>query len=255
MEGNPIFWEESYRIRSYEVDINNRVRLDILFHLMTETASNQVDRCGVGIEDLMVNQEVWVLSRLLIAMERYPGTGEEVLVKTWPRGIERLFALRDFLISDTKGVVLGRATSNWLLLDTASRRPKRLDRVFQAMPVSPDQRAMKQKLDKLPILKSGEQAGMIEAAYSQIDRNNHVNNAQYVEWILNAFPPEIHRHHYLSRLQINFLAETKFRDRIIIIKEMTGKDDHLSFAVEGQREIVPSPVFQARLEWRPVNPK
>ena len=255
MEGNPIFWEESYRIRSYEADFNNRVRLDILFHLMTETASNQVNRCGVGVEDLRANQEVWVLSRLLIAMERYPGAGEEVMVKTWPRGIERLFALRDFLISDTKGEVLGRATSNWLLLDIASRRPKRLDRVFQAMPVSPDQRAMKQKLEKLPYFKSGEQSGMIEAAYSQIDRNNHVNNAQYVEWILNAFPIEIHQDYYLSRMQINFLAETKFQDRLTLIKEMTEADDHLSFAVEGQRDKGSSPVFQAQLEWRPVNPK
>jgi acyl-ACP thioesterase len=237
------------------VDFSNRVRLNILFHLMTETASHHVDRCGVGIEDLRVNQEVWVLSRLLIAMEHYPRAGEEVLVKTWPRGIERLFALRDFLIYNTKGAVFGRATSNWLLLDIASRRPKRLERVFESMPVAPDQRALEQKLEKLPVLKSGEQAGLVEATYSQIDRNNHVNNAEYVSWILDAFTPEIHRDYYLSRLQINFLAETKFLDRITLIKEKTGKGEAPSFAMEGQRENGPSPVFQARLEWSPVIPK
>ena len=70
-------------------------------------------------------------------MDRYPGWGEEILVKTWPRGIERLFALGEFLITSRQGEVLGRVTSNWLLVDLTTRRPKRLEGVFKRMPLIP----------------------------------------------------------------------------------------------------------------------
>ena len=46
------YWEEAYRLRSYEVDFQNRLRLSALFHFMQETASNQIERQGVGIDVL-----------------------------------------------------------------------------------------------------------------------------------------------------------------------------------------------------------
>ena len=91
-------------------------------------------------------------------MDRYPGWGEEILVKTWPRGIERLFALRDFLITSRQGEVLGRVTSNWLLVDLTTRRPKRLEEVFKRMPIDPGNHALDRRLEKLPPLESPEEA-------------------------------------------------------------------------------------------------
>ena len=69
------YWEEAYRLRSYEVDFQNRLRLSVLFHFMQETASNQIERQGVGIDVLRADNLAWVLSRLLIVMDRYPGWG------------------------------------------------------------------------------------------------------------------------------------------------------------------------------------
>ena len=73
---NPVSWEEGYRLRSYEVDFRNRLRLTVLFHWMQETATTQIERQGVGIDVLRSRNEAWVLSRLLLQMDRYPGRGE-----------------------------------------------------------------------------------------------------------------------------------------------------------------------------------
>jgi acyl-ACP thioesterase len=246
---NPVFWEEVYRLRTYEVDFQNRLRLSALFHFMQETASNQIERQGVGIEVLRTENLAWVLSRLLIVMDRYPGWGEEILVKTWPRGIERLFAQRDFLITSRRGEVLGRVTSNWLLVDLRTRRPKRLEEVFKRMPIDPGQRALDRRLEKLPPLESPEETPGFKAAYQQIDLNRHVNNAHYVGWILDSFPLDFHQHYRLAGLQINFLAETRWGEVLTIYRERIGKGEGLSQGLEGRKNDGQTLAFQARVDW------
>lgn len=244
------YWEEVYRLRSHEVDFQNRLRLSVLFHFMQETASNQIERQGVGIDVLRTDNLAWVLSRLLIVMDRYPGWGEEILVKTWPRGIERLFALREFLITGRQGEVLGRVTSNWLLVDLTTRRPKRLEGVFKRMPIDSGNHALDRRLEKLPPLESPEEVLSVRAAYQQIDLNRHVNNAHYISWILNSFPLEWYQRYRLAGLQINFLAETRFGEVLTIHRERTGKGECLSQGIEGRKNDGQTLAFQSRLEWR-----
>jgi medium-chain acyl-[acyl-carrier-protein] hydrolase len=246
---NPVYWEEAYCLRSYEVDFQDRLRLSALFHFMQETASNQIERQGVGIDVLRIDNQAWVLSRLLIGMERYPGGGEEIRIKTWPRGIDRLFALREFLITSREGEVLGRVTSKWLLVDLTTRRPKRLEEVFKRMPIDPGNRALDRRLEKLPSLESPEEVLIVRAAYQQIDLNRHVNNAHYLDWILNSFPLEWHQRYQLAGLQINFLAETRFGEGLTIYRERSGEGEGLYQGIEGRKMEGQTLAFQARLDW------
>jgi medium-chain acyl-[acyl-carrier-protein] hydrolase len=246
---NAAYREEAYRLRSYEVDFQNRLRLSTLFHFMQETASNQIERQGVGIDVLRTENLAWVLSRLLIVMDRYPGWGEEVLVRTWPRGIERLFALREFMIASRQGEVLGRVTSNWLLVDLKTRRPKRLEEVFKRMPIDPGNHALDRRLEKLPPLESPDEGTSVRAAYQQIDLNRHVNNAHYVGWILDSFPLEWYQRYRLAGLQLNFLAETRFGEILTICRERSREGEHFSQGIEGRKNDGRTLAFQAKAEW------
>jgi acyl-ACP thioesterase len=247
---NPVYWEEAYLLRSYEVDFRNRLRLTVLFQWMQETATNQIERQGVGIDVLRSRNEAWVLSRLLLQMDRYPGRGEEIRVKTWPRGIERLFAHRDFQISKADGEILGRATSYWLLVDLATRRPKRLEVVFKHMPTAPEQQAVRRRPEKLPRLEKPEEGLKVLSGYSHLDLNNHVNNAHYIEWILDAFSAQVHETFQVSRLQVNFQAETKIGDRITLYKEKFSENQPGPSGIEGRKNDGKTLAFQARLDWR-----
>jgi medium-chain acyl-[acyl-carrier-protein] hydrolase len=186
---------------------------------------------------------------LLIEIDRYPGWGEEILVKTWPRGIERLFALREFLIVGREGEVLGRITSKWLLVDLTTRRPKRLDEVFKRMPIDPGNRALDRRLEKLPPLESPEETLRVAAVFQQIDLNRHVNNAHYVSWLLDSFPLEWHQRYYLAGLQINFLAETLPGEVLTICRERNGEDECFSMGIEGRKNEGQTLAFQARVDW------
>jgi medium-chain acyl-[acyl-carrier-protein] hydrolase len=243
-------WEETYRIRSFEVDFRNRLHLNVLFHLLQETATNQIERQGVGVEVLRNRNEAWVLSRLLLEMDRYPGWGEEVRVRTWPRGIERLFAHRDFQVAAADGAIVGRATSYWLLVDLKTRRPKRPREVFEHMPTAPDRKALVVNPEKLPPLKNPERVITVEVGYSRLDLNHHVNNAHYTEWILDAFPMSRHEAFQVARLQVNFQAETKAGDQVTLSRATLAEDPLPAYGIEGLKDDGKTLAFQARLEWR-----
>ena len=53
-------------------------------------------------------------------MQRYSGLplwGETIIVKTWPRGTDKLFALRDYEVRYPDGRSIALATSSWLIID------------------------------------------------------------------------------------------------------------------------------------------
>src|SRR5882724_1138220 len=118
-------WTETFKVHSYEVDFSQRATLRTLCHYFQEAAWNHAELLGVGYSRLQTEKRLWVLSRLLVKVECYPGWGDNVTVRTWPRHARSVFAMRDFRIQDAVGGALAAGTSAWLVLDATSRKPLR----------------------------------------------------------------------------------------------------------------------------------
>jgi len=61
----------------------------------------------------------------MIRMVGFPEWGQNITVETWPKGIDRLFAFRDFRILNSDGTVIGAATSSWMILDHDTPAPQK----------------------------------------------------------------------------------------------------------------------------------
>jgi medium-chain acyl-[acyl-carrier-protein] hydrolase len=114
-------WHELYKIKSYDVDCEQKLKLPSLFNYLQEVAGNQAESIGVGFEVLKQKNLFWVLSRMKIQIHNMPKWNDEIIVYTWPKGIDKLFALRDFEITNNEGKLLISATSCWLLIDTIQK--------------------------------------------------------------------------------------------------------------------------------------
>jgi acyl-ACP thioesterase len=97
-----------------------------IFNFMQEAASSHADALGVSIQQLLSENYTWLLSRVQITMTSYPAWTDDLTVLTWPSGMQRLFALRDFQFKDQKDSTVGAALSAWLVIDTHKRRPVRI---------------------------------------------------------------------------------------------------------------------------------
>jgi acyl-ACP thioesterase len=238
-------WTDTFTVRVFETSANGTLAIRSLCDFLQEAAGNHARVLGVSVEDLLQRRLTWVLSRLRMQIHRLPVNGEPVTVRTWPSGIDRLFALRDFAVCDAQGRTIVSAVSAWLILDTRSRRPVRIQGIFDPPDTSGVPRAFEADLEKPPECMPPEVENTISVRWSDLDVNQHVNNSRYAEWVVEGVTDRDIG--FLTGLDIDFLAETQHPGTIVVrtrIADPHRRAHAIVRAVDGME------VARARTGWR-----
>ncbi|MBW2061443.1 MAG: hypothetical protein JRI95_07755 [Deltaproteobacteria bacterium] len=245
-------WKESYAIRSYEVNSKGSLSIISLCHLMQEAAEKHAITMGLALEDLRSDNLTWVLSRFALKIDAYPGWKDQIQVYTWPSGIQRLFALRDFLVTDQDNRPLAASVSAWLIINAETRRPVRMQPFIDKLNIVEQDHVLRHKLDKLPELKRHGHGQRFRVRYRDLDLNQHVNNVSYIEWVVESVPSDIQNTSTLSELEINFQAEAFFGDHVVA-RCHPQSTDRSTFLHNIIREGDNQEVVRAKTAWRKVN--
>jgi acyl-ACP thioesterase len=243
-------WQETLSVDFTAVDPSDRLTLAGTFDLFQEAAGRHAEALGVGRENMANTKQGWVLSRISVLMEKRPGQLKPITVRTWPRGWEHLFALRDFDILDSTGSVLVRGRSAWLILDIEKRRPLRPQAVMEKLPLNEGKDSLPDGAAGLETRDGLEKTGERRAAYSDIDYNGHVNNARYVQWIQDITDPTLLEQAHSIRLDINYLREVKIDETVeffTVLLTEPGRTKTWAEAIEGRRPEDGTAVFRAEL--------
>jgi medium-chain acyl-[acyl-carrier-protein] hydrolase len=204
-------FEKEFEILSFQIDPKGRLRWASLADMLQEVAWKHADSRDFG-QQLFDKGFMWVLSRFHIKVYEMPSWGEYIKIKTAGRGINKLFALREFEVEDGKGKVIAKAMSAWLLLDIKSKRPQRPRQVLpsELFDDNPDISLVPDKINlDIELLASKS----FSVNYSDLDMNNHVNNVSYIRWIEDfCFENKIH----FNELLINYISEAIMGEEINI---------------------------------------
>jgi acyl-ACP thioesterase len=206
--------QEKFRLRFSAVDPSDRLTLAPTLDLFQEIASDHAEDLGVGRQAMSVTGQVWILSRISVQWDKRPKWRDALTVRSWPRGADKLFALRDYDIRDQEDRPLVRGRSGWIILDMEKRRPLRPQAVMESLPQNEGLDALPDGPVSLSFPDGGEggtvvKAGERQAAYSDIDYNGHVNNTRYIEWIQDIVEPGVLEGAARMRLDVNYLSEVK----------------------------------------------
>lgn len=211
-------FRDTFVVRTYEADYTGHLRLNSLFDYMQESAARNAQQLGFGFEPLAAKGFFWVLSRAMVSFERYPSEGESIVVETWPKGVDRLFALRDFRFYDDGGRELGVGTTAWLVVKAENMRPAKPDSLDIQLPDFGLSPAIDQTPGKIDEPDEKKAITDFTVSYSDIDINRHTNNAKYVGYALDAIPPDLFENRQITTFRINFLAESKLGDRLSLFR-------------------------------------
>lgn len=227
-------WKEFFKIRTYEVDLNNNLLLTSFFNYMQEAAANHADHLNFGYKDLATRGEGWILSRAYLEIYSYPHFSDQIIVETWAKSVDKLFALRDFNFFDNNNRLLAKATTAWLLVDIKNKRPLRIKNIEHFTPASIKDPAFDFVPEK--ILDADNKELVLEriTSYSDIDLNMHVNNVKYIEYVVDSLGDSFFSQHNPKSVHINFLSELKCNENISIFK---AKIDENAFYFEGTSKI------------------
>jgi acyl-ACP thioesterase len=209
---------EKFPVPFDAIDTSDRLTAAATFDFFQEAAINHAEHLGVGREALVRSGQVWVLSRISVQWDRRPKWQEEVTVRSWPRGGEKLFALRDYDIRDAEDRPIVRGRSGWVILDMEKRRPLRPRTVMENLPLNEGIDALTGSpaaVDtRADFKRIGACIGERKAVYSDIDYNGHVNNTRYIQWIQDTIEGGILETAARMRLDINYLSEVKFGETV-----------------------------------------
>jgi acyl-ACP thioesterase len=245
--------QNTFPLRFRDIDRSDRLTPAATFHYFQDAATSHAEQLGVGREFMAQTGQAWILSRMSVLLERRPTYREKVTVRSWPRGGEKLFALRDFDIRDASDIPVVRGRSGWIILDREKRRPLRPQAIMDKLPLN-------EGLDALPSGPVGlkPQDDLVKAAerralYSDVDYNGHVNNARYIEWIQDILPPGTLEAAGKIRLDINYLTETMPGEMTdLFCAPLAGPDaESAAFALEGRKHEGGQPSFRAELRLWP----
>lgn len=208
--------EESFRACTWHVDRTERLTGAGVFDFFQEVAGNHARLLGVGTESFREEHLAWILSRMSVEVLRRPRWGEELRARTWPRGTQRLFAIRDYELLDSQGERVAVGRSGWIILDTQAMRPRRPESFVTGFPANegrdalPDGARGLRSEEGLPVL------GRRIAAYSDIDYNGHVNNARYIQWMQDVLPIADLEATEAFRLDIDYVLEVKAGEELVL---------------------------------------
>lgn len=241
-------WEESIYVKSYETDFAGKLKLASLFNYFQETAGNHATHLGVGYERLRTMGFFWVLSRAKVHINRLPGWRETVTLVTWPKGQDGLLFLRDFRMTTGDSELLVTGSTGWLLIDTEHNKPQLAEVLKVPLPGNAHGNAIEGPLKKL---RSPENPVLVyerKVLASDLDVNNHVNNARYLEWITDGFDAQHAASSAVSTLQVNYVGEAVLGDTVAMYR--TDVTSNGRTFIEGVNQAAGSKVVQAIVEWK-----
>ena len=239
-------WSENCAVRFGAIDKSDTMTLDAVFNFFQEAAISHAENLGVGREAMARTNQVWILSRMSAVVNRRPQYGETVIVRTWPRGGEKLFALRDFDMRDANDNPAVQARSCWLIIDMEKRRPLRPQSIMDNLPQNEGQDALSAAVN-LKECQSLQKIAERQALYTDVDYNGHVNNVSYIRWIEDAIDPALLEQAARLRLDINYLNEILPDEITEIWSAQIKNESETYYAFEGRKAPDGQAAFRAEL--------
>jgi acyl-CoA thioester hydrolase len=173
-----VFLERSFRVRHYECDAYGHVNHAHYLRYMQETAFDASAAVGYDVARYEAIDRQWLVRETDITYLRPLVYGDTVIVKTWVADFRRVRSRRDYALRLAgSGEPVATASSEWVLLDSATLRPAT---------IPPEMVAAGERREPFPAAPPpppGTFRSRRRVEWRDIDPAQHVNNANYLAYV------------------------------------------------------------------------
>lgn len=195
--------------------VNSKIRITDLLNLLQAVAGKHSDLGGMSYFDMQQNNQAWVLSSMRIEIENLPQWHETIEIETWIESLSGIKSIRDFDVFLNDKKIIG-GNSLWVVLNTEKRRPEAIAISHDHLEKFPNKKPTIKPFTKIDLSKNAELVSHHKVVFSDLDALNHVNNVKYIEWCLDCLPIDILEKNLIKSIDINFLKEVTFNQKVAI---------------------------------------
>ena len=226
----PIY-QQKFHITDAAVDCFGRLKPSMLLFYVQEVAGIHAASLGAGFDALMEKNLFWAILRTHVQISRMPRSGETIRLETWPMPTSRVAYPRSVVAYDEQEQEVFRAISLWCLMDTKSRSMVLPGK--SGVMVEGTLRGNELAVPGALSIKGLENSVARPVRFSDLDRNGHMNNTRYMEWMSDLLPAAFHRCHTLKDFTIFYHSEAMEGEMLDVQYQM--KDAGV-FQVDAWRE-------------------
>lgn len=241
----PIY-RQTVKIEDIHLDCFGRVKPSVLLYFTQEMAGQHAKLLGTDWDTLQKKDLFWAIIRHHIKIERLPEAGETITLETWPMPTTRVAYPRATVAYDAQGNVLFRTMALWVLMNTKTRAMVLPGKSGVAVSGTLQGTELSSPVSLAPaVLKN---AQLRTVGYSELDRNGHMNNTRYLDWIDDLLPAAFHKEHPVREFTVCYLSEALEKQTLNLAYEQTEEG---LFRVEASRKMADAQerVFAAQLQF------
>ena len=240
-------YTKSYNLRTYECDKNGYLRFVTLFNILQDMADSHATDLGLGMEYCLSKGFAWVGANYHIKIERMPKLHENIKIITWPSEERKIGAIRDFAVYDDSDNLIITATSQWILIDFARKRPILLKDNLPEYTVI-NEHSMVSDFEKIPVPTRVDVEKNFSIRFDDIDINMHVNNSLYPLWASETLDYSFRDEYVPSEIEISFKKEGHLGEDVNIVSQVDGTQTiHSIKALSDNRELA-----SLRINWTKI---
>jgi len=243
-------FEKEYKIPVYDTGPDGKLSLYSLFNYLQDIASEHAVRLKFGRDDLMKENRFWVLSRIAADIFSWPEWEETIIVRTWPRGTDKIFAIRDYEVYYQDGRPIAAGSSSWLVVDRTTKKIQRPDEMLtrfnSGLSVKNSLGRNAGKVD--PVSEQCKTISNHRIKVSDLDVNLHTNNVKYIKWVTDTYDLDFIMNHAAVSIEVNYLAESVVGEEVILKSEEIEKAN--SFLHSVIRTTDEKELARMRIDWK-----
>ena len=220
-------YQEPHRITTYETNVNQCLSLKMLLNLLLMVSGDQNHHLGIKTSNFQSQHLGWVVVQYSIHLTRLPKTNERVVLATQADRYNQFIANRNFAIKDADGQPIVKAQSNWIVLDLSRRRLVHLTpKIVRPYGSSFSLRLPHLTRPKLISDQQGVTDHSYRVRYSDIDSNRHVDNACYLDWMVDVLSPRFLDDYVPKIVNLKFSREVRYgsiiTSRVKVVSDRAG---------------------------------
>ena len=216
-----------------------------LLKVTSDMAVEDYAQRGMDRDTLTEHGYACLVSRVAFRFHRLPKENENYVFTTYEEKAEALQLVRAYEFTTPKGEPLITGLSSWLLVDPVAHRIIPTKKFDLRPPVESQKEHDCLKYGKIQIPEDLEKWDEWKIRYSDIDGNNHVNNARYGAFVANAIPENL-REKDFTDFRLNYAKEAKLGQKLEIFGKVNEEEKRLT--IVGKTEEGTS--FESELIWQ-----
>ena len=202
----PIY-SQTFTLSDVHVDCFGRLKTSMILYFAQEVAGIHFAQLSMDYDALAERGLFWAITRHKVSVTRLPRHGETIRIETWPMPTTRVAYPRSMVAYDEQGNECFRGITLWVLMDLHNR----------AM-VLPG----KSGIEVAGTLRGNELASPLglpakvlpnrrqrTVAFTDLDRNGHMNNTKYLDWVDDLLPAAFHAEHTVKEFTVCYLNEAR----------------------------------------------